>query len=206
MTVQITELTGVAAIISGTLAIISAFFQHYWRIIQIRRLRQEEERLRHEETRLHQEANYHRESHNLKLFEALSSNNHRLQLAAAAVLAERLASNANNQASNPNNKDKGEEEAENRRKEAENHTIIRALLAVTKDLSTPLDNPIVPREISKFVADIVKIGGQPLKQFDWQNTRLSGAWWEGVNASGIDFWQADLSQAGFRKVIFRNSV
>lgn len=175
MTVQISEVVSVVGVISGTVAILSAAIPFSWRFIQSQRL--------------HQEELIHRESHNLKLFEALSSDNHQLQLAAAAVLAERLTSNSLKNA------------------EAEHRIIIRALLAVTKNMGSSSNEPVVPIEISKFVADsIVKNREIPLKQFDWQNTRLTGAWWEGVNASEIDFWRADLSQAGFRKVIFRKSV
>ncbi len=180
MAVHIGEITGVIGVISVTIAVISAAIQYSWHITQSQHLHNEDERL-------HQEARFHRESHNLKLFEALSSDNHRLQLAAAAVLAERLVSNEEN-------------------KEAENRTIIRALLAVTKDLRKSVDDPIVPMEISKFVADVVKTHGQPLKQFDLQNTRLSGAWWKGVDASEVDFWRADLSYVGMRNAILRCSV
>ena len=171
MTVQISEVVGMVGVLSGTVAILSAVVPFSWRFIQSKRL--------------HEEELIHGESHNLKLFEALSSSNPQFQLAAAAVLAERLTSSSLKDA------------------EAEHRIIVRALLAVTKNMGLSSNEPVVPKEISKFVADsIVKNAEIPLKQFDWQNTRLSGTWWEGVNASGIDFWQADLSQAGFRKVIF----
>jgi hypothetical protein len=167
---------GVALTALGVIvAILVSVIPYIWRLMQFQRLQQEEL--------------LHRESHNLKLFEALSSNNHRLQLAAAAVLAERLASNPRRDA------------------EAEHRVIIRALLAVTKRMGTAADDPIVPAPIAKLIADgVVKNQRIPLQQFDWQNTRLTGAWWEGVNVSGIDFWQADLSWAGMKEANFRKSV
>jgi hypothetical protein len=154
------------AAISVTIAILTAVIPFFWRVVQSRRFRLEEA--------------IHRESHNLKLFEALASKNHLLQLAAAAVLAERLTAGKN--------------------AEAEHRIIIRALLAVTKD-------PVVPQEVAKFVADHVVRNHQiPLKEFDWQNTRLSRAWWRGINASEADFWRADLSSAGMRNAVLRKSV
>lgn len=170
MSIQIL-LASIALIVS----ILGAVIPFSWRFLQSRRL--------------HQEELIHRESHNLELFKALSSTNLQLQLAAAAVLAERLTSNAMRNA------------------EAEHRIIIRALLAVTKDLRTSPSDPFVPKGISKFIADsIVKNNRIPLKQFDWQNTRLTGAWWQDVDASGADFWGADLSQAGMRRAILRNAV
>ena len=170
---------------SATIAILAAVIPYSWRVIQSKRLQQEEL--------------IHRELHNLELFRALSSDNPQLQLAAAAVLAERLTSNKLKNA------------------KAEHRVIIRALLAVTKDLSTSRNNPkelsappgvpIVPMEISKFVADhVVKNHGLPLKQFDWQNTRLTGAWWEGVDLSEIDFWRSHLNRAGMRRAILRKTI
>ena len=131
--------------------------------------------------RLRLEEAISRESHNLKLFEALASANHHLQLASAAVLAERLTSTASRAA------------------KAEHRVIIIALLAVTKDLRTSLHDPIVPQEVSKFIADQVGKNHQiPLREFDWQNTQLARAWWPAVNASGVDFWRSDLRFAGMR--------
>lgn len=170
MTKEFLELAGP---ISGTVTVLTAIVTLSWYAFENRRL--------------HREEFMHRESHNLKLFEALSSKNHQLQLAAAAVLAERLAS------------------PQSKKAKAEHRVIIRALLAVTKDMGG--SDPVVPAPISKLVADsVVKNQGIPLQQFDWQNTRLTGAWWEDVDASGIDFWKADLSWAGLKKVNFRNSV
>lgn len=147
----------------------------FWKFLQSRRLRQEEA--------------IHRESHNLRLFEALASRNHQLQLAAAAVLAERLVP-----------KLRADSEPEHR-------VIIRALLAVTKDVRTSEADPGVSAELSKFVADqVIKHHKVPLKEFDWQNTHLSGAWWPGVKARGVDFWKADLSSAGMRNADLAQAV
>src|SRR5437868_12826051 len=68
---------------------------------------------RFQRKKMRQAEMFYRESHNLRLFRALSDTNQRLQMAAAAVLVERLRQMARS-------------ELEERR------TIIRALISVTK--------------------------------------------------------------------------
>ena len=109
------------AAVSLIVAILTVMLPLFWRFLQSRRLRQEEA--------------IYRETHNLRLFEALASGNQQLQLAAAAVLAERLVPRTR------------------RDTIAEHRVIIRALLAVTKDIRSSSDDPGVSPELSKFVAD-----------------------------------------------------
>jgi len=163
------------AAVSLIVASLTVLLPLFWRFLQSRRLRQEQA--------------IHRESHNLKLFEALASRNHQLQLAAAAVLVERLVPKLG-RGSSP-----------------EHRVIIRALLAVTKDNSSSSNDPGVSRELSKFVADqVAKNHKIPLKEFDWQNTKLSRAWWPKVDAHGVDFWNSDLSEAGMRDANLKKAV
>lgn len=163
------------AAVSLIVAILTVLLPLFWRFLQSRRLRQEEA--------------IHRESHNLRLFEALASGNNQLQLAAAAVLAERLAPSIRHDT------------------KAEHRVIIRAFLAVTKDLRSSSSDPGTPPELSKFVADqIARNHKLPLSQFDWQNSQVQGAWWEGIQASNVDFWRANLRNVGMRGANLENSV
>lgn len=153
--------------VSLIVAILTVVLPLFWRFLQSKRLKQEQ--------------SIHREYHNLKLFEALASGSHQLQLAAAAVLAERLVSKINNET------------------RAEHRVIVRALLAVTKDLRTSNDDPGVSPELSKFVADqIGKNHKIALAEFDWQNSQVPGAWWPNIQAKGVDFWRANLKNVGMR--------
>jgi len=146
---------------------------------------------------------FQREAHNLRLFRALSDKNRRLQMAAAAVLMERLNHG-------PNLK---------RTKLSDREVIIRALISVVKD--SPGDSRFsrVSPELSKFIADNVpkalrafaargpKAGSpSPLKDYDWQGAHLDGAWWQDIDARGVDFFGARLSNAGMRRAHLAGAV
>ena len=161
--------------LSLVIAILTVVIPLSWRFISARRLRFEEA--------------FHRESHDLKLFEALASSNPRLQLLSAGVLADRLTTN-----SSKNDK-------------SEQRRIIKALIAITKDLRATPSEPAIPQEISKLVADnVVRNHQLPLQEFDLQNTRLCRAWWPNINASEVDFWRADLSFSGMRNANLQKTI
>jgi hypothetical protein len=187
----ITSLAIIATVIGALLARAIAFYQR-------KRLTNEEEA--------------HRETHNLSLFRALSSSNPRLQLAAAAVLVERL----------KRLKRLGKELSDFQ--ESEKVAIVRALVSVTKaskpDASTPQTESgslAHSAGIGKFVADCVaeildddaderekrknKLRAQasPLRPYDWQWAQLRYAWWADVDAREVDFFKADLSHAGMKR-------
>jgi uncharacterized protein YjbI with pentapeptide repeats len=170
--INMEQIVGILGVVITVLIAASPFI---WRMIQSRRL--------------HQEELIHRESHNLKLFEALASNNPHLQLAAAAVLIERLiVTNSTFTLS-------------------EHRVIIRTLLAMTKKVNLTGTDHRGVSSLSKFVADkIAEHHKLPLNQFDWQNVDISGAWWPKVQADGIDFWRSNLQACGLRKASLRHAV
>ena len=169
---------------------------------------------RYQRKRLTNEEEAHRETHNLSLFRALSSSNPRLQLAAAAVLVERL-------------KRLSKEPKLSDFQESEKVAIIRALVSVTKVGAAPSDEPEPGRAghsigIGKFVADSVAEildaewttrekrktltrNKSPLQPYDWQSVRLHYAWWAGVDAREIDFFRADLSHSGMKLAHLQNA-
>lgn len=139
---------------------------------------------------------FQREAHNLRLFRALSDRNQRLQMAAAAVLMERL-----NQQPHAKPTRGSDREA-----------ILRALISVIKDSPGDSRDRGVSPELSKFIADNVpkalrafparepKAGStSPMKDYDWQGAHLDGAWWQDIDARGVDFFGAHLSNAGMRR-------
>jgi len=157
-----------------------------------------------------------RESHNLQLFTALSDKNPQLQLAAAAVLVERL-----KRLKTP----EGRAELDAHEQVA----IIRALISVTKvgvdyDADGVADIPVpgaiatrtVTVELGKFVADsIAQIlearddratrrkdlsdrDPSPLLPYDWQWAKLRYAWWPAIDARKLDFFNADLRHSGLK--------
>ena len=156
---------------------------------------------------------FQREAHNLRLFRALSDRNQRLQMAAAAVLMERLNSQSPAQPASGSDRE----------------AIIRALISVTEDSPSDSRDRGVSPELGKFIADNVPIALRafpkkepksgtlsPLKGYDWQGAHLDGAWWQGIDARGVDFYGAHLSDAGMRgarlgetvlkKATLRNSI
>jgi hypothetical protein len=143
---------------------------------------------------------FHREAHNLDLFKALSNDNPRLQIAAAAVLVERLGQ-------------KPKKDFER----SERNVIIRALISVTKGDSASVevckfiaDN--VPRELGVLDRPRSRLGRRsPMSDYDWQHARCKGAYWRGIDARGVDFFGARLISVGMRnahlsRTILKNAV
>jgi hypothetical protein len=173
---------GILESVQVLLAVFLPIFGFIWERLQRRKLK-------------HLEM-FQREAHNLRLFRALSDKNRRLQMAAAAVLMERL----------------NHEPSAKRSKLSDREAIIRALISVIKD--SPGDRRVstVSPELSKFIADNLpkalrafaargpKAGSpSPLKDYDWQGAHLDGAWWQDIDARGVDFFGAHLSYAGMRR-------
>ncbi len=176
-------------ILLGALTALLAIFGFVWDRLQRRKMR-------------HVEI-FHRESHNLRLFRALSDNNQRLQMAAAALLMERLKQESGTKSSAVSDR----------------MAIIRALVSVTKDAPTRGRDRGVSPELSKFIADSVpkalrafmRRGSKlpprsPLKDYDWQGARLDGAWWQDIDARGVDFFGAHLNGAGMRRAHLAGGV
>ena len=149
-----------------------------------------------------QEKELAREEHNIELFRGLASPRPRLQLAAAAALLQRIFVQ-------PSNMDNGSLEAKERK------TIVDVLVAVTKEKPRPSAGTSTAKpevsELPKYIGDnIVKAlhavmkakpashSKSPLAHAgtDWQKVQLVEVWWEGVDARGIDFFQANFERAG----------
>lgn len=157
-------------------ALVSTWFTISWRAVQ--------------KSALKHESAAHRESHNLALFEALAARNHQMQLAAAAILAERL-----------------RERPSSNFPLSEHRTIARAMLAVTKDRNLTEDDPGVAPELAKFIADQIALHVKvPLSDLDFQGANLKGANWKGLSAQKLDFWGVNLSFGTLRQAKFREST
>ncbi len=155
--------------------------------------------------RLKVDAQFHRENHNLNLFEVLSKDNNSLQLSAASLLVERLKSHT----------------AREKNLEQERRSIIRALISITKRFD---DSEVAGKrpspELIKFVAEHVmdalgaldpaaaakKTTASPLQGYDFQNVNFSGAYLKNLSASGIDFFRATFENCGVRMSNFRGAV
>lgn len=142
---------------------------------------------------MRQERELSRERSNLELFRDLASPSGRMQLAAAAVLIQRLFGQTHR---------------------VERKTITDVLVAVMKErprLEAVDKAQDASSKLVKYIADnIVKAldavvpdgrKPEPRKQSplvgpDWQEAQLINIWWKGVDARGIDFFQANFEQAG----------
>ena len=176
-----------------------------------------------------------REKHNIELFQHLGHESLRVQLAAVAVLTQRL------------------ESFRERKKyelslaeQLEKSTITRVLIAVTKkrdgsDLSSVIQAPfrftaireiktekneqlmLAPPILLKFIADNLvralgakpedegprkkpKTADSPLKEFDLQKVEFPDAWWKRVDARGVDFFEANLRKASLREAFLSKAV
>jgi len=152
--------------------------------------------------------NQHRERHNLDLFKALSDeNNDRLQLAAAAVLIERL---------------RGYGRAS--RFHEEGLTILRALISILKD--RPQHSSVLPggknlgvsSDLSKFIAEEVAkhlarlrkpfVAINPIMQYelDWQMVAIHNAYLKGMFAPKVDFYGAKFFGVSLRDATLEGCI
>jgi uncharacterized protein YjbI with pentapeptide repeats len=186
MSMDLSPAATAAAIVStvgGTAGLIVAVRTYFWR------KKQEKSWLQNEQ--------FQNDSHTLKLCQSLSDPNVRLQMAAAALLFERL----RNRGENPNSAH-------------QNSAIIQALLAAT--IGKPSENGHASPELCKYVADsIVKSLGaknaaensnSPLKGYYWQKVRLTDADWADVDARGLDLFGSNLDKARLRRANLNGTV
>jgi hypothetical protein len=178
-----------------------------------------------QKTKLEQDEELSREQHNIELFQSLGHGNLRVQLAAAAMLIQRLHS--------LNDDEPGEIERRKKRAiEAEKNTIVQGLVAVTKEHSenthieapdgqTQTEHPPTHPALLKFIADnLVKVMGavveegkmppedkpSPIKEYDFQKARLMDVYWWRVDARGKDFYQADFRDASLKQAFLQDAV
>lgn len=173
-------------VLAAVVTIIVGIRTFYWRRLQL--------------LSWHQSEKFQSDSHVLKLCQALSSDRQQLQLAAAALLLERLEKGGRPQ----------------RVMEQERSAIIQALLAATiNDRETDNVGNAAP-ELCKYVADSVVDAldarntrprpSSPLRPYYWQRTRLEGAYWADVDARGIDLFGVDLSKASLRRANLEGTI
>ena len=160
---------------------------------------QQEERLT--QKRLDQDRELEREKQTLEVFRDLGSENPRIQIAAASLLHQRLKSY----------------ERKNERElleELERQTIIKVLVSVLKkenEAQLKKENEAQSEGLDtlrKYIGDNLidlLIKGE-MREYDWQNTNLSYVWWKGVDASGVDFYEASFRKAGLREANLEGAV
>jgi uncharacterized protein YjbI with pentapeptide repeats len=173
----------IVSIVGGTAGLIVAVRTYFWR------KKQEKSWLRNEQ--------FQNDSHTLKLCQSLSDPNVRLQLAAAALLFERL----RKRGKNPN-------------PEPESSAIIQALLAAT--IGKPSEDGHASPELCKYIADsiVACLGAKnaepttvsPLKSYYWQKVRLTDADWADVDARGLDLFESNFDKARLRRANLRGTV
>jgi len=149
--------------------------------------------------RLTQDRQSSSDHHILNLCKALSDSKQSLQLAAAALLVDRARTTDLRGRSG-----------------SERIAILQALLAATiHDKRTSEQQP-ASAELCKYIADsIVEIQGarnssahrsSPLKDFYWQQVRLTNADWKDVDARGLDLFGANLDYASLRRSNLKGSI
>lgn len=168
-----------------------------------------EERHALESRKIEQERLLGREKHMLEVFNALGSEEPRIRIGAVAVLVQRLQRIRELQA---DPRVTGVVEEERAEQMSELPTIVSVLISVTKHEQK--------EEIQKYIADglanslgaIVPAGESPtaekspLARYDFQGAKLQNAWWKGIDARGVDFYEACLARAGLRNALLQGAV
>ncbi len=138
---------------------------------------------------------YQNDNHIFQLCQALSDPSPRLQMAAAALLFERLHVKSNDR---------------------ERRAIVQALLAAIIDDPHDESRPPASSEFCKYVADSVLevlktskgygTANAPASKFYWQRARCAGAYWAGADLRGADFFGATLDGASLRRATLYGTV
>jgi len=164
--------------------------------------------------KLKQDKRISREEHLLNLYKTLSDKSLTTQIAAAAVLLQRLHEGNERKKISGINPSQKEEQS----------TIINVLLAIIK--KPEIKKSPESKILCKFIGDKLAIAldatgkkiedlkeNSPLKRMDldFQNAYLPKVWWPGIDAREVDFFEADLNNSGFSgaflmKAVFKNSI
>ncbi len=169
------------AIIAGVVTSLVGFTTFFWRRLQKRNFLQNQQ--------------FQSDTHIFRLCQALSGPSPRLQMAAAALLLERVHSMSS---------------------EREQNAIIQALLAATIDDRTDEKQTAPSPEFCKYVADSVLdvlkqfkgygLEPSPLARYYWQRVSFPGAYWAGANLSGVDLFGATLDGASLRRANLKKAI
>jgi uncharacterized protein YjbI with pentapeptide repeats len=178
---QLWQLSIAAA--AGVVTIFVGVRTLFWRQMQVRTWRQNKQ--------------FQSDSHILELCKALNEESPRLQLAAAALLFERL------------------QQTPNVETDRERSAIVQALLAATIGDRGSEDKTSASAELCKFIADSVAniLGARkaratqsPLQPYYWQKAQLSGAYWADIDARGVDFFGATFDGASLRRANLEGAI
>jgi hypothetical protein len=177
--------------------------------------------------KLEQERVLGREKHNMELFENLGDENLRVQLAAASVLLQRLESFRAERLTPAEQLEKHTivqvliaVTKKNERQDPQPDDQRRLMYGTAQVAKKNGADGSVHPALAKLIADnLVKAIGavpqddtyvqartSPLLAFEFQKVQFPNAWWEGVDARGVDFFRADLSEAGLKKAHFEGAV
>jgi hypothetical protein len=163
----------------------------------------------------------------MELFENLGDENLRVQLAAASVLLQRLESFRAERLTPAEQLEKHTivqvliaVTKKNEREDPQPDDQRRLMYGTVQVAKKNGAGGSVHPALAKLIADnLVKAIGavpaddtyvrartSPLLAFEFQKVQFPNAWWEGVDARGVDFFRADLSEAGLKKVHFEGAV
>jgi uncharacterized protein YjbI with pentapeptide repeats len=183
-----------------------------------------------QQTKLEQDKDLSREQHNIELFQNLGHRNVRVQLAAAAMLMQRLQLLYRYKA----------ERRISDSEELERNSIAQGLIAVIKEnLSHEATNmnmsynqndqehgqrnntQVTPTHptLMKYIADnlvksvsaVIQEGetpgpNSPLEEYDFQKAQLTDVYWARVDARGVDFYQANFHHASLKNANLSGAV
>lgn len=169
------------AILAGVVTTLAGVTTYFWRRLQKRSFL------------LNQQ--FQSDTYVFQLCQALSDPSPRLQMAAAALLLERL---------------------HHKSTDREQSAIVQALLSATIDDRSDQTTVPASAEFCKYVADSVlevlkrsKGYGSvpsPLNRYYWQRVRCPGAYWASAELSGVDLFGATLDRASLRRANLRKTV
>jgi hypothetical protein len=169
-----------------------------------------------QDERLARNAELNRDRHNLKLFGELANDNPRTQVATAIVLLDRLAELRtivipSLPVAEPPAKEKTVTKAH-----LEQQCIRSVLVAVLKkDPSNVRTRRAFFKTVAEGLArdlDGLRMDSSSLppeaalRSWDFQNAALAGVYWRYVDARGVDFFRADLREAGLRDAHLEGTI
>jgi len=151
--------------------------------------------------KMEQENSHARETHLLEIFRDLGNETSpRIRLGAVAILVQKIA-----KISAP---DFVAKEADKR----DLPTMVSVLLAASKQESTVEVQKQIADGLANALGALVK-GKEPsadepspFRSYDFQRAKLSNAWWKKIDAREVDFYKAELVQAGLRDAFLSGAV
>jgi uncharacterized protein YjbI with pentapeptide repeats len=161
-----------------------------------------------QDNKLKQDVRLQREAHNLDLFRNLASDNSRMQLAAAAVLLQRLEAY-----NSPASEGWTDTEVE----KLERSAIVQVLLSVLKEKPSDENGnlrKLIADNLVRALGAIVPDVQHPSRSqsilkapgWDFQKVHLVECWWKRVDARGVDFFGAEIRDAGLAEAFLAGAT